>query len=172
MSRSIVPPSSLNILVSLAVGVTCDHPVISGFQERYNDSRSTVSSSDTDSNSAGYASSSGTTTPEDDTQTFYLGPTLQNVLADNSKHVPAEKLSIVTRPRNFSSAMKKVKKVVHALVVFKRKVSENSHFHVIHKVNVRDRPETRRYFPHFDIESVERTVWETNVCTAQSGQGM
>jgi len=103
MSTSIGPSSSLNIL------------------ERYNDSRSTVSSSDTDLSSAGYASSSGTTTPEDDTQTFYLGPTLQNVLADNSKHAPAEKLSIVTKPRNFSLAMKKMKKVAHALVVFKRK---------------------------------------------------
>ncbi|KAG9310820.1 hypothetical protein JVU11DRAFT_8673 [Chiua virens] len=92
--------------------------------ERHNHSKSTVSSSDADADSAGYASSSGTTTPEDDAQTFHLGlgPSLQNVLADKTKNGGSrEKLAIVTKQRNFSLTMKKVKKVAHALAVFKRK---------------------------------------------------
>lgn len=90
---------------------------------QHNHSKSTVSSSDTDVDSIGYASSSGTTTPEDDTQTFHLGPALQNVLADKSKPAPREKLTIATKYGNFSSAVKRVKKVAHALAVFKKKVS-------------------------------------------------
>ncbi|KAF8126330.1 hypothetical protein EV363DRAFT_1453057 [Boletus edulis] len=79
------------------------------------------SSSDTDVDSAGYASSSGTTTPEDETQTFHLGPTLQNVLSDKPKSAPRAKLTIATKHRNLCSAVKKVKKVAHALTGFKKK---------------------------------------------------
>jgi hypothetical protein len=82
-----------------------------------------VSSSDTDVDSAGYTSSSGTTTPEDDTETFHLGPTLQNVLADKPKGAPREKLTIATKRRNFSSAVKRVRKIAYALTAFKKKVS-------------------------------------------------
>lgn len=96
--------------------------MLTRLQERHNHSRSTVSSSDTDVDSARYASSSGTTTPEDDTETFHLGPTLRNVLADKSKEAPREKLTIATKHRNFSSAVKRVRKIAHALTAFKKKV--------------------------------------------------
>ncbi|KAG8215367.1 hypothetical protein J3R82DRAFT_8964 [Butyriboletus roseoflavus] len=101
-------------------------PLLIRPQERHNHSKSTVSSSDTDVDSAGYASSSGTTTPEDDAQTFHLGYPLQKVLADIPKCTPREKLTIVTKPRDFFSAVKKVKKVVHALAAFKKKVGAPS----------------------------------------------
>ncbi|KAN0080366.1 hypothetical protein V8E55_009932 [Tylopilus felleus] len=87
---------------------------------QHNRSKSTVSSSDTDIDSAGYTSSSGTTTPEDDAQTFHLNPTCRNVLAEKPKG-GARELTINTKHRNFASAVKKVKKVAHALATFKRK---------------------------------------------------
>ena len=120
MSTSSSPSPSLHKLVR-SVGSHI-FGVLTQLQERYNHSKSTVSSSDTDVDSAGYASSSGTTTPEDDTQTFHLGVTLQDVLADKSKCAMREKLTISTKHRNFSAAVKKVKRVAHALAVFKKKV--------------------------------------------------
>ena len=84
-----------------------------------------MGSSDTDADSIGYASSSsGTTTPEDDVQVFHLGPTLQSVLAEKPKLIPREKPTVVTKHRNLSSAVKSVKKVAHALAMFKKKVSQ------------------------------------------------
>ena len=123
MPMSTSSSSNLRTLVSLllASGVTT-RPLMRS-QEQHNHSKSTVSSSDTDVDSAEYASSSGTTTPEDEAQTFHLGATLHHAVTDKRKCSSREKLTDATRHRTLSSAVKRVKRVAHALVVFKKKVS-------------------------------------------------
>ncbi|KIJ64225.1 hypothetical protein HYDPIDRAFT_28662 [Hydnomerulius pinastri MD-312] len=91
---------------------------------RGNSSRSTFST-DTELDDTPYASSSGTTTPEDDDQTFQLGQMLRSILDDKPGTQQAGrrgKMSIETKPRTFTLAITRVKKVARSLAMFKKKV--------------------------------------------------
>ncbi|KAF9219860.1 hypothetical protein BS17DRAFT_369871 [Gyrodon lividus] len=94
-----------------------------------NNSSGSTSTTETESDGAAYAaSSSGTTTPEDDDQTFHLGHLLTSVLEDKSvtpRTDRREKITISTKPRTFTSAVKRVKKAAQSFAMFKKKRPED-----------------------------------------------
>ncbi|KAH7882557.1 hypothetical protein F5I97DRAFT_1931103 [Phlebopus sp. FC_14] len=98
-------------------------PSSSLFVLRSNSSKSSLAS-DTEPEDVQYASSSAVTTPEDDEQVFRLGRAPGDILGEKCPpETPSRrpKLAVETRPRNFSSAVKRMKKAALSFATFKRK---------------------------------------------------
>lgn len=134
------------------------------FLERNNSSGSTLTTY-TDSDETTYASSlsSGTTTPEDEDQTFYLGHMLPNVLEDKpttSKSNRGGGITIGTKPRSLSLTMRRVKKAAQLLILFKKKVTV---LLSATRMTLIVLAETGGYVSNFDLQSVERTIREKHV---------